>query len=365
MSLDFSQAESLKQTIIRHSRAGDLSLYAEAQQRGMTLSELLEELDPSPRQRSGEIDGGMPQNSGYLDAFERQMLVLGLTGAGRRSITVEDFYLGGGLILLPEFIQREIERGYRLVQDPRELLAASVAVNGPSVKPIYIKTTAAKESFAKRSDGAAYPTVQLLYREKEADIVDKGRRFDFSYKVIRSQRLDEFKVFLWWIGAQFAYDEIDEIYDIVVNGDGTSSGATDVFDGTPGSWAYSDMVHLALAFDVPSQMTHILGAKSDIETILNLSQFQDPDTWHAAELFRQQGRYQGLLPMNAKLVVSPNATATEFAALDKRFAIRESVAQPLMIEAEKIISQKLESAVISKESVYTIMVDDAIKVSDY
>ena len=157
----------------------------------------------------------------------------------------------------------------------------------------------------------------------------------------------------------------DEIYSIIVNGDGTSPGATNVFSGSAGTWAYTDMVHLAMSFDVPSQMTHVLGTKADIEKILNLSQYQDPDTWHAAQLFSQQGRYQGLLPMNAKLVVAPNATATKFAALDKRFAIRESVAQPLMIEAEKIITQKLESAVISKESVYTIMVDEAIKTSDY
>ncbi len=358
MSLDFSQAEGLKQTIIRHSRAGDLSLYAEAQERGMTLSELLEELDPSPRNRQGDVDGG-------LDAFERQMLVLGLSGNGRKAITVEDFYLGGGLILMPEYIQREIERGYKMVQDPTELLAASVPVNGPSVKPIYIKTTAAKESLAKRSDGAAYPSVQLLYREKEANIQDKGRRFDFSYKIVRGQRLDEFRVFLWWIGAQFAYDEIDDLYDVIVNGDGTSPGATNVFAGTPGSWTYPDMVHLAISFDVPAQMTHVLGTKADIEKILNFTQYQDPDTWHAAQLFAEQGRYQGLLPMNAKLVVAPSATATKFAALDKRFAIRESVAQPLMIEAEKVIAQKLESAVLSKESVYTIMVDDGIKVSDY
>jgi len=352
MSLDFSQAESLKQTVVRHSRSGDLSLYAEAQERGMTLTELLEELDPSPRGSS-------------FDAFERQMLVLGMAGTGRKAITVEDFYLGGGLILLPEFIQREIQRGYQMVQDPTELLAASVPVIGPSVKPIYIKLDNAKDSLAKRSDGAAYPTVQLLYREKEADVIDKGRRFDFSYKVIRGQRLDEFKVFLWWIGAQLAYDEIDDIYNVIANGDGTSSGATDIFEGTAGTWSYSDLVHLAISFDVPAQMTHIMGTKDDIEVILNLSEYKDPDTWHASEMFRQQGRYQGLLPMNAKLVVSPNATLNKFVALDKRFAIRESVAQPLMIEAEKVISQKLESAVISKESVYTIMVDDALKASDY
>jgi hypothetical protein len=51
--------------------------------------------------------------------------------------------------------------------------------------------------------------------------------------------------------------------------------------------------------------------------------------------------------------------------MDSRFAVRETVAQPIMIEAEKVINQKLETAVVSKESVYTIMVDGAALVSDY
>jgi len=59
------------------------------------------------------------------------------------------------------------------------------------------------------------------------------------------------------------------------------------------------------------------------------------------------------------------ATATELIALDSRFAIRESVGQPLMVEAEKVITAKLESAVVSKESVYTVMFDDAVKLCNY
>jgi hypothetical protein len=358
MSVDFQQAKSLKEMVQNHSRSGNLALYSEAQERGMSLSEILEEMDPSPRNDQGEIIG-------ELDAFERQLYLNGVISSGKSAITMEQFFVGPGLVLIPEYILREIKRGYTMVQDPIELIAASVPVTGPTVKPIYIKVTEAKKSLAERSDGASYPAVNLMYREKEAAILDRGRRFDFSYKVIKNQKLAEFRVFLWWIGAQMAYDEIDEIYSIIVNGDGTSPAATDVFDGEAGTFAYSDLVTLAMAFDVPSRMTHVLGTKADIKVILNMSQFQDANAWKANELYQRTGKLQSFMPVNSKLVVTPNATATKFAALDHRFAVRESVSQPLMIEAEKVISQKLESAVVSKESVYTIMVDDAVYVSDY
>lgn len=354
MSINWDNARKLKEVITAHSRAGNLALYAEAQERGLSLSDLLETMDPS--------EPGSP-----LDAFERQLMVNGIVAEGPRAITLEQFFLGGGLILLPEYIMREIGRGYRMVQDPRELVATVVPESGPTIRPIYIKTEEARKPLAKRGSGsgAAYPRVELLYREKEAAVVDRGRQFDFSYRVVRNQKLAEFRVFLWWIGAQMAYDEIDEIYQILINGDGTSPGAQDVFNGQPGQFTYADLVHLAISFDVPARMTHIIAHKEDIERIINLTQFQDPLVWRESEMLQRSGDYRSLYPVNARLVVAPNATPTKIVGLDARFALRESVAQPLMIEAEKVISQKLESAVVSKESVYTVMVEGAALLSDY
>jgi hypothetical protein len=358
MPLDFTQAYALREKINDHSRSGNLALYAEAQERGLTLSELLEELDPTPRRADGTLDSP-------LDAFERQLYLAGVVNTGRNATSLEQFLTGAGLILVPEYVSREIQNGYRMVQDPGNLVAASVPERGPSVKPIYIKTEQAKKPLARRSDSAAYPVVQLVYREKDAAMVDRGRQFDFSYRVLKNQKLAEFRVFLNWIGAELAFDEINEIYNIIVNGDGTSPAPTNAFNGTAGSFGYSDLTHLALSFGGPAHMTHLLGAKTDIEKILNISEFQDPQAFQGLQMFHESGDYRTFLPIHTKLVICPNATATKFAALDHRFAIRESVAQPLLIEAEKVISQKLESAVISKESVYTIMVDDAIAVSDY
>jgi hypothetical protein len=358
MTLDFTGAKALKEKITEHSRAGNLALYAEAQERGQSFSELLEELDPSPRGPDGTIQ--VP-----LDAFERQLYLANIIVSGRQAVTLEQFMTGSGLILLPEYITREIQRGYQMVQDPSQLVAAQVPERGPSVKPIYIQTTEAKKSLSRRHEAAQYPVVRLLYREKEAAMVDRGRQFDFSYRILKNQKLAEFRVFLWWVGAQLAYDEVGEIYNVIVNGDGTSPGATNVFNGSAGTWAYSDIVHLAMSFQGPAHMTHLLGSKNDIEKILNLDEFQDPTAWASNEAFVRTGDYRSFLPVNTKLVIVPSATETKFAAMDYRFAIRESVAQPLLIEAEKVISQKLESAVLSKESVYTIMVDDAVLVSDY
>ena len=353
METNFDSAGKLKEMILRHSRAGNTALYAEAQEQSISFSELLEQLDPSA-----------PDSE--LDAFERQLMLQGIVPKGPRAITMEQFFVGSGLILLPEYILREIKRGYRMVQDPTELAATIVQESGPTVRPIYIKTDSAKKSLGKKGTGggAAYPRVELLYGSKEANILDRGRQFDFSYRVIRNQRLTEFRVFLWWIGAQMAYDEIDDIYNLLLNGDGTSPAAEDVFNGVAGTFGYSDLVHLAMSFDIPSRLTHILGDTATMEAILNISELKDPDVF-GNRVFQVSGDKRSFLPVNAMLVRVPNATATKVIGLDSRFAVRETVAQPLMIEVDKVITQKLESAVVSKESVYTIMVDGASKLSDY
>ncbi|MDD5089173.1 MAG: hypothetical protein PHI18_10310, partial [bacterium] len=234
MTLDFSNAYSLREKINEHSRSANLALYSEAQERGLSFSDLLEEMDPSPRKADGALDSPM-------DAFERQLYLAGVVMSGRSATSLEQFLTGTALILAPEYVSREIQRGYKMVQDPADLVAASVPERGPSVKPIYIKTELAKKSLARRSDSAAYPIVQLAYREKDAAMVDRGRQFDFSYRVLKNQKLAEFRVFLNWVGAQLAFDEISEIYTIIVSGDGASPAPSNSFNGTAGSFGYSDL----------------------------------------------------------------------------------------------------------------------------
>lgn len=95
-SIDLSRASAIEVT---------KDLYAEAEARGMTLSELLEceEYDCSA--------SGSP-----LDAFERQLLLAGVRLGGKSPTTVEHFYQQAPA-LLPEFMLREIKRGQAMRPD--------------------------------------------------------------------------------------------------------------------------------------------------------------------------------------------------------------------------------------------------------
>ncbi|MCX7835963.1 MAG: hypothetical protein N2450_07855 [bacterium] len=355
---DLTKATSLKPIIRDASRSGSVQLYHEAQSRNLSLSEYLEELDPSPRTADGKIT--VP-----LDAFERQLAVHDIRIGGRNALSVEQFLMSDASILAPEFIVREIKYGMTLRQDPSELCGVMVSEQGPAVKPLYFKTETVQKPLAEHGEGAAFPVVTVGYREKSAYMVDRGRQFDFPYRVIRNQKLTEFRTLLWAIGAQMAEDEVNEIYRILRRGDGTSGEPPNVFNGNPGELTYADLVHLTLSFKVPSHMTHLLCSPEDLEKILNLPQFQDPMVWRDAQSFSKVGDYQALSPFGSKLVRVDGAEVTEMIAMDKRFAIREAVAQPLLVEAEKIINAKMESAVVSKESVYTLMLEDAVKLCDY
>jgi len=353
--IDFAQAQNARELLSKMGKSGDLSLYKAAQDRGISFSALLEEMDPStPEHKAAGID-----------AFKRQLMLFDMTAGGPDNIRVDDFFVKNAMMLLPEYIQREVSAGYASWFSPVSLLAAQVADKGPTITPIYLKTTEAKTHVAKRSEAAGFVKSLIAYREKPLAMMDRGRQFDFSYKVLRNQSLAEFAIFLRFIGCQIAQDEVDELWSVCISGDGTSPAPANSFNGTAGTLLYADLVHLSVAFTPPCELTHILCRASDVEKILNFTQWQDPAIWSTLQAIERSGRLTGLLPMNARLVIAPNATTKVLAGIDARWALRETLAQPLMIEADKIISQKLEYAVISKESVYSVMVDDAIKKCDY
>ncbi len=353
--IDFAQAQQLKDLLTKSGRSGDLTLYKAAQDRGVSFSAILEEMDPStPEHKAAGID-----------AFKRQLMLFDMAGGGPDGIRVDDFFVKNAMMLLPEYIQREVSAGYSSWFSPVSLLAAQVIDKGPTITPIYLKTTEAKTHQAKKGENAAFVRSIIGYREKPLAMVDRGRQFDFSYKVLRNQSLAEFAIFLRFIGCQIAQDEVDELWSVCINGDGTSPAPANSFAGTAGTLVYSDLVHMSVAFTPPCEMTHILCRASDVEKILNFTQWQDPAIWTTLSAIEKSGQLTGLLPMNARLVIAPNATTKVLAVIDARWALRETLAQPLMIEADKIISQKLEYAVISKEAIYSVMVDDAIKKCDY
>lgn len=337
--VDLSRAKQVKVT---------QETYLEAQAKGLTLSELLEtsDYDLSPV--------GSP-----LDAFERQLAVHGIRVGGKNPTTVELFYQGAPA-LLPEFMLREIKNGMKMRSEMDGIIAASSVVNSNRYTPFFINVSATDSKLSLRpiGDGAEIPSVTLTEQLHSINVPDYGVTLRASYKALRYRTTAQFKVLLWFLGFRLQSDKIALIVDTIINGDGNSNPATVLNTAVTGTLAYADLITFWNEF-YPFQMNTILAHKDKIKTILTMPEFKDPLAG-----FKFQATGELVSPLGSTLIRSDEVPTDLLIGLDKRFAIEEVIAQPLMIEYDKIIDQKFEEAVISESVAYAKVIAGAGMILD-
>ncbi len=323
-------------------------LYMEAQGRGVTLTELLEqpEFDPSP--------AGAP-----LDAFERQLALRGLRTSGKSPITVEMFYRGAPA-LMPEFMLREIRRGMNMRPELGRLLASSSNVATSRYSPIHIDHSASDPTMSLRpiGDGANIPAVNVTEQNNTIVVPDYGLTLKVTYKALRYRSMAQFKVLLWYIGYRLQSDKVALVVNTIINGDGNSNPATVVNTDVTGTLDYDDLVKFWNEF-YPYQPNVLICHKDKIRTILTLAEFKDPMIGFS---FQANGEITS--PLGASLIRCDEVPTDYLIGLDNRFAIEEVVSQPLMVEYDKVIEQKIEEAVISESVAYAKVVKESSLVLD-
>ncbi|MBD3233138.1 MAG: hypothetical protein GF315_05385, partial [candidate division Zixibacteria bacterium] len=171
--------------------------YLEAQEKGLTLSELLEtsEYDPSPP-------------GAQLDAFERQLAAAGIKINGNGAATVEMFYRSTPH-LMPEFILREIRKGMSLHPDLQKLVASSTMINSNRYTPFFIETSTGDTRWSLRpiGDGADIPEVVVNEQKHTVTVPDYGVNLKVTYKALRHRSTAQFKVLLWFLGYRLQADK--------------------------------------------------------------------------------------------------------------------------------------------------------------
>jgi hypothetical protein len=322
--------------------------YLEAQSRGVTLSELLETEDYDP--------SGI---NSPLDAFERQLAVHDIRVGGKNPITVELFYQGAPA-LLPEFMMREIKRGQKMRPELDKLLASSSIILSSRYTPFYVNATPtqAKLSLRPIGDSAEIPTLTVAEQLHSITVPDYGITLKTSYKALRHRTTAQFKVLLWYIGFRLQADKMGLLVNTIINGDGNSNPATVINTATSGSLTYADLITLWNEF-FPFEMNTILCHKDKIKTVLTMDEFKDP---MAGFMFQKTGDL--VSPLGSSLVRCDDVASDLVIGLDNRFAIEEVVSQPLMVEYDKVIEQKLEEAVISESVAYAKVIKEAALVLD-
>lgn len=333
------------------SRASSIDItkerYKEAESRGMTLSELLEsdEYDPSP--------AGSP-----LDAFERQLLLAGVTLGGSTPTTVEQFY-NKAPALLPEFMLREIKKGQGMRPELSRLIANSTTVSSNSYTPFYIDTSdQSKFSLRPVGEGAEIPQLLVTEQNHAVNVIDYGLALKTSYKALRYRTTSQFRVLLWYIGFKLQTDKIGLLVDCLINGDGNNNAAAVINSAASGSLTYDDLIELWSQF-APFEMNTVICHLNQLKTILTLAEFKDP---MAGYRFQNSGDL--FSPLGASLVRSDEVPTDLLIGLDHRFAVEEVITQPLMIEYDKVIDQRFEEAVISESVTYAKVLKEAAVVLD-
>jgi len=346
-----------------------IALYKKAQDAKLSVSAYLESLDPTP------TDPETGLRACPLDAFERQLAAAGIVLTGANQIKVSELAASDNVYLMPELVLREIQAGMAMSPryDSRDCIAMSVPTKAATYHPLYIpdlnldagepRNTKSLGRRAAKGKGGAFPVSSIYTREKDIVVQDYGRSIEASYSVIRDYPWEEFAYFLRLIGAQISVDELMDIYDLGINGDGTVGSATDTFGGVAGTLAFSDLIANVTSYNAPFHMDRILAPQGAVEDILSMSQFSDPLAFQG-KVFQATGEFVD--PMGAKIKhvdATPGATptATVIVTLSSKHAVREVVSQPLSIEADKIINRKMEQCVVSIEKAYSIICDGALK----
>ncbi|MBU0985002.1 MAG: hypothetical protein KKA42_14105 [candidate division Zixibacteria bacterium] len=326
----------------------DRDLYLEADTRGLSLSELLEtdDFDPSP--------SGSP-----LDAFDRQLALAGVHLNGKNPTTVEQFFQKAA-VLMPEFMMREIKRGQAMRPELARLIANTTTVSSNRYTPFHVDTSNnARLSLRPIGESAEVPQLLVNEQTNAVTVPDYGLALKASYKALRYRSTSQFRVLLWYIGFRMQTDKIAMLVKTILDGDGNDNAAAVINAGTSGVLDYDDLVTLWSSF-APFEMNCMICHVDALRTILTLEEFKTP---LAGYRFQNDGEL--FSPLGAALVRSDEMPADRVIGLDTRFAVEEVVTQPLMVEYDKIIDQRLEEAVITESVTYAKVIQEASVVLDY
>jgi HK97 family phage major capsid protein len=324
-------------------------LLVQARSRGLALTDLLEEIDPS--------SGG-----NALDAFERQLALAGIRVHGPNADTVDRFFASTETaVLFPEFVSRSVRTGMIEFRALERILSTRTRIDSDVYKTLYIEEgtwTPADRRLARVGEGAELPRLEIKSSDHSVRIHKFGRYIEVTYEALRRKTTSVVAVFLQAIGYQIQKDKFEEAVEVLANGDGNANAAPVQNTAVDNTLAYADLVDFALAFQ-PYQLNVIVAPPAVVKTILTLDEFKDPAT---GMNFQATGDL--ITPFGAQLIPSSAVAANTLIGLDRRFALEEVYETGLMTESDRLIRQQLEGTAISEVAGFAKVIKEASRVLD-
>ncbi len=315
---------------------------------GKTLTEVLEELDPSEAYQGSELEG--------LDAFQRQLKRYDIKVGGAHSDCVQKFFeTSNSAALFPEYVSRAVRQGMEASDSLKDIVAVKTVIDGMDYRSVVSDLSDDDKTLKPVAEGAALPQTKVKTAENLVKLTKRGRMLVASYEAIRFQRLDLFAVTLKQIGAHIAREQMKDAVDVIINGDGNSNPAGTVSLATSGSLSYADLISLWAAL-APYELNTLLAPTDMMQKLLALTEMKDAQ---AGLTFQGTGRM--ITPVGANLLHVPSMTSGKIIGLDKNCALEMVQSGNIIMDTDKLIDRQLERASISCIAGFAKIFKDASK----
>ncbi len=301
--------------------------------KGKSLTEVLEELDPSENYKGTSLEG--------LDAFQRQLKRFDIKVSGKGSDRVEKFFAtSDSAALFPEYVSRAVTVGMERANILPDIIAATTRIEGMDYRSITSEPDDDEKSLKIVAEGAYIPQTAIRTKNNLVKLHKRGRMLVASYEALRFQRLDLFTVTLGQIGAHIAREQLKDAIDVLINGDGNNNKAVEI-TASSSSMTYDDLIKLWAQLS-PYELNTILASTSMMQKLLALSEMQD-----AAAGLDFHGTGSMITPLGAKLIHAPSISGDKIIGLDRTCALELVEAGGVMTDYDKLIDRQLERATIS------------------
>jgi hypothetical protein len=311
-------------------------MYIKGASRGMSLTSVLEELDPT-------------QPGDLMNAFERQLCKRGIKIKGGGVDAVERFFQTyDDSILFPEFIAKQVQVGKEKVGELSDILALRTKIDSTEYKSMWIdEDNAGNKAEDKRlvrvNEFAEMPGVKLKTAETAIKIYKYGRYIQTSYEFLRRQKIDVVAIFFQAMGMQIQKDKFAAAMNVLINGDGNNNAASTV-NWAGASIAYKDLVKFKLEFQQDAyNLSYMIAPLATALDVYDLDRFNNAlvaglDTARTGEMPK---------PLGVPLISDLSATvpADCILGIDKSMALQEIYETELMTESDQVRQQFKGTAV--------------------
>lgn len=321
-------------------------------QTGKSLTQILEEMDPSENYKGTALEG--------LDAFSRQLKRFDIKVSGKGSDTIEKFFsTSSSAALFPEYVSRAVNAGREEADVLGDVVATITRIDGMDYRSCTSSLTDDDKSLKRVAEGAFIPTTEIKTSDNLVHLHKRGRMLVASYEALRFQRIDLFTVTLKQIGAYIARSQMADAVDVILNGDGNGNACDSVNPAASGSLSYADLISMWSAL-TPFEMNTVLASTKAMSALLSMSEMKD-----ATAGLNFQGSGKMITPLGANLIHTTALTEGTIIGLDKNCALEMVVAGDVAVDYDKLIDRQLEKASISCIAGFAKIYDGAAKKMTY